>query len=184
LLDGLAGKLLTRIHNMIAEITAVAGLVIGGIGLFESNDAAQQQAQYQAQALALQKQEQKERRKAMELDARRRRREIIRQGVAARSLALTTATAQGAQFGSVLPGAYGGIEGRTGVNTLGVNQNQEIGGRIFDLKGQISDAYVNAAFAGSRAASGQALTSFGGMLLQNSQNLAKLGSSASAFLSG
>lgn len=168
---------------MIDLIIAAAGVAASAIGLFGASEANEQQAEYQRQALALQKQEQAERRKAMDLDARRRRREIIRQGIAARSLALTTATAQGAQFGSALPGAYGGIEGRTGVNTLGVNQNQEIGGRIFDLKGQINDAYAGAALAGSRAATGQAITQFGNTLLTNSQNLAKLGSSAIAFMS-
>ena len=168
---------------MIEAIIAGVGLATSAFGLFSSNKAAKEQSKYQAEALALQKQEQAERRKAMDLDSRRRRREIIRQGIAARSLALTTTTAQGAQFGSALPGAYGGIEGRTGVNTLGVNQNAEIAGTIFDLKGQQNDAYGRVAMAQSKLATGQSLTQFGNSLLNNTSNLTKLGSTAAAFVS-
>jgi hypothetical protein len=167
---------------MVATAIAAIGVGVGLYGAISGSDAAEQQAAYQAEALKLQKQEMEERRKAMDLDARRRRREIIRQGIAARSAALTTTTAQGANFGSALPGAYGGIEGRTGTNLQGVNQNQEIGGRIFDLKGMQSDAYVKAAMAGSQMATSQALTQAGSMMIQNSSQLATLGKSAYGFL--
>jgi hypothetical protein len=167
---------------MVATAIAAIGVGVGLYGAISGSEAADQQAQYQSQALALQKQEMAERRKAMELDARRRRREIIRQGIAARSAALATSTAQGAQFSSALPGAYGGIEGRSGTNLQGVNQNQEIGERIFDLKGLQSDAYVRAAMAGSNVATNQAMTQAGGMLINNSTQLAQLGRSAYGFL--
>jgi hypothetical protein len=167
---------------MVASAIAAIGVGVGLFGAISGSEAADQQAQNQAQALALQKQEQEERRKAMELDARRRRREIIRQGIAARSAALTTSTAQGAQFSSALPGAYGDIEGRTGTNLTGVNQNQEIGERIFDLKGLQNDAYVRAAMAGSNLATSQALTQAGSMMISNSSQLATLGKTAYGFL--
>lgn len=168
---------------MIEAVIAAVGVAVSAFGMFGASEANEQQAQAQREALALQKQEQAERRKAMDLDARRRRREAIRQGISARALALATTTAQGGQFGSALPGAYGGIEGRVGTNVQGVNQNQEIGGNIFTLKGQISDAYGQAAIAGSRASTYSAVSQFGTSLTANSSNLAKIGSTAAAFLS-
>lgn len=78
------------------------------------------------------------REKAMNLDARRRQMEIIRNQQRYRALALTNATAQGAQFGSGIQGGYGQISGQTGVNLLGVQQNLGIGQDIFALNRQIT----------------------------------------------
>ncbi|HEY2810534.1 MAG TPA: hypothetical protein VGJ00_03995 [Rhabdochlamydiaceae bacterium] len=66
----------------------------------------------------------------MKLNARRAQTEVIRNAQSARSLALTSATGQGAQFGSGLQGGYGQIQGRAGTNLLGINQNLKIGETI------------------------------------------------------
>lgn len=79
-----------------------------------------------------------QRNQAMHLQANRQQMEIIRQGQRARSLALATATAQGANKGSGLQGGYGQISGQTGVNTKGVQQNLGIGQNIFDLNAGIT----------------------------------------------
>lgn len=87
---------------------------------------------------------QQQRRQAMELDASRKQKEVIRNQQRARSLALTTATAQGASRGSGLQGGYGQISGQSGVNALGIQQNLQIGRNIFDYNYQISQNRIAA----------------------------------------
>lgn len=82
---------------------------------------------------------------AMRLDASRRKREIIREAIVAHSVALTTATGQGAGQSSAIEGAYAQIRGRQGVNTLGINQQLEAGEQLFGLKRHESIAYREAA---------------------------------------
>ncbi len=161
---------------VIGAAAAVAGVGIAGYGLIQQQHAAQQQAEFQAQAITAQQQAEDARRRAMDLDATRRRREFIRSQVAARARAATIATNQGSSFGSGLPGAYAGIEGRTGVSTLGVNQNQQLGGEIFDANASASASYRSAALAGGDAATGAGLTSLGGLLLTNNEKIGKVGS--------
>ena len=84
-----------------------------------------------------------QKRSAMELSAKPQQLEIIRNQQRARSLGLTTATAQGAAQGSGLQGAYGQISGQTGVNILGVQQNLEVGRNIFDLNRTISERRID-----------------------------------------
>jgi hypothetical protein len=82
---------------------------------------------------------------AMELDARRQSLEIIRNQQRGRSLALSTAVAQGGSGGirsSALAGGYGQVSGQTGVNLLGVSQNLQIGENIFAANNAISSAKI------------------------------------------
>lgn len=84
---------------------------------------------------------QKQQQQAMELDARRQQLEVIRNQQRGRSLALTTAVAQGGSGGtrsSGLAGGYGQISGQSGVNLLGIQQNLDIGRNIFGQNNQIS----------------------------------------------
>lgn len=76
---------------------------------------------------------------AMELDARRKQTEMIRNQQRARSLALSSATAQGSSRGSGLQGGYAQISGQTGFNLMGVQQNLEIGRNIFNINSAITD---------------------------------------------
>lgn len=80
-----------------------------------------------------------ERKQAMEIDARRQNLEIIRNQQRARSLALSTSTAQGSSRGSGLQGGYAQIAGQTGFNLMGVQQSLNTGRNIFDLNSQITD---------------------------------------------
>lgn len=81
---------------------------------------------------------------AMELDARRRQLEVIRNQQRARSIGLTTATAQGARQGSGLQGGYAQASGQAGVNLSGIQQNLEIGRNIFGLNSDISKRRMDA----------------------------------------
>jgi len=81
---------------------------------------------------------------AMNLDAQRKQLEVVRQAQRARSLALATATAQGANKGgtSALGGAYGQVAGQTNTNLQGIAQNLQIGKNIFGLNAGITNQRV------------------------------------------
>lgn len=159
----------------VSTMVAVAGLGMAAAGTVMSTSAAAQQAQAQQQALAFQRQAEEARKKAMNLDAMRRRREMVRQSIIARATALATATKQGAQFGSALSGAYGNISGRTGVNILGINQNQQLGNEIFNANIGASMAYSEAASWGAYSQVGSGLSSLGGAVMKNSGTIAQIG---------
>jgi hypothetical protein len=162
----------------LTSIIAAAGLGLTAAGSYMAYKGQQTQAKYQQQAIGLQQEAEAERKKQMNLEAMRRRREIIRQALAARSMALATATNQGASGGSALGGAYGQISGREGTSILGVNQNQEIGNNLFGINQSILGAYRGASQAGASAAMGSGLASLGGALLKNEGSINRIGTYA------
>lgn len=156
---------------------AAAGVGVGVAGMVQQRAGQKQQAEYQQQAISLQQQQDAQRRQQMELDATRRKREMIRQSIIARSQALAATTAGGANTSSALPGAYGGVSGRTNVNELGVNQNEQIGENMFSIQGGITAANAGYARAGASAAAGAGMVSLGNMFIQNSSTISKIGGS-------
>jgi hypothetical protein len=166
---------------MMAAIAA-AGVAIGAAGLFGSNKAAKQAAAAQQQMLEMQREQMALQKQQMELDASRRKRDLVRQSIAARSVALTTATAQGAQLGSVLPGAEGGVAGRFGSNLLALTQNLQLGQSMFASKMNESFAASRYASAQSQFAMYQGLTSLGGGMLKNLDSISRVGSTLGGFL--
>lgn len=121
-------------------MASAIGAVIGAVGQMR-------------QAKAAEKAE-KAREKQMNLDVQRKRREALRQAAAARAVALNTASAQGAQFGSALPGAYGQIGGDTARNVVSLNQDQQLGKQVFAANRQYAQA-------GTLVALGQGIQSVG-----------------------
>lgn len=91
--------------------------------------------QYKGQQKMIQAQQKAERlrERQMNLQAMRERRDVIRNAILARSTALAQTTAQGAAApgSSALGGAYGQISGDKNRQTVAINQNQEIGQKIF-----------------------------------------------------
>lgn len=160
----------------IGAAAAVVGVGISAYSMIQQKKAQDQATASQQQAIDLQKQEDVVRNQQMTLDATRRRREVVRQQIASRATAESVATNQGAEYSSALPGAYGGISGRSGENMLGVNQAEQAGNKMFGLNSQISDAYRSAAGANSQASFFQGLGSLGGMLLNNATTIGKVGS--------
>lgn len=164
----------------ISLTLTAAGLAASVYGTITQTSAARSQARSQQAVTGLEMQVEAQRRKAMELDARRRSLEIVRQQQRARSMALTTATAQGAAQGSVLGGAYGQIQGQSNFNLAGINQNLALGRNIFDLNAQISQQRIGMAQTASNAATGAGISSLGGALVANAgtiSNLANTGQS-------
>lgn len=126
----------------------------------------------------------------MNLDATRRQREILRQSAAARSAALTSMTASGASApgSSATGGVAGAVAGREGVNLLGVTQNQDAGAAIFGQHAIMFDAYkrineesyVPPAMqlpnnSASLMATGQGLSSLGGVMIKSEGLFSKIG---------
>lgn len=164
------------LFTALAAAAAIGGLALGTVGMVQQQKGMKKASEAQAYAIAEQQKAEALRKQAMNLDASRRKREMVRNQVAAMGKAESIATNQGSQLGSALPGAYGGISGRTGVNVQGVNQNVELGQGIFDANAAASDQYRAAALAGGSAATGTGLASLGGMLLNNFQQIGQIGS--------
>lgn len=93
----------------------------------------------QQQAKAMAKAE-KAREQQMNLDAMRKKRAALRESLLARQTALANATNQGAASGSGLQGGFGQIQGVAGQNILGINQDQQLGSRIFAANQQYASA--------------------------------------------
>ena len=145
----------------------MGSLALSAGGTYMQMEGAKKSAAANKEAVAAQQRAEDARKAQMELDAQRRSREIVRQQQRARSLALTSTTGQGAQFGSALGGSYGQIAGQTGVNLTGVGQNLLIGRDIFAANADLNRAKMSMADAQAYSAFGSGLSSFGGALVRN-----------------
>lgn len=139
---------------VVGMITSVIGLGLNVFGQMQ-----------QTQAM---KRNEKLRMKQMNLEAMRQRRDIIRNASVARATALNSAAAQGAQYGSGVPGGQGQIQGRAGNQLVAANQNQDIGAGIFKNNRQAYDASVVSSIGGG-------LQSLGGMFLSNAGTFDRVG---------
>lgn len=191
----------------VSTLIAAGGLALGAAGAYSSYSAAKEHNEAQQQQLAAnqehaklvnasalkvqadnvsaveaQQNVQKVSQTQMNLDAARRQREIIRNSITARSQALSAETNAGAAGpgNSVTGGIEGNIAGQTGVNLLGVTQNQEAGNKIFGYHQDQLNAYKQAALdgyvpataqfpdgSGTTAAIGAGLSTLGGGLVKS-----------------
>lgn len=151
----------------ISTAVAVAGVGFSAYGSYKQYKSSKDMAKANAAIAAEEAEQEAIRRRAAELDAKRRQLELVRNQQRARSLALSNATSQGASQGSGLQGGYGQIAGDTGVNLLGITQNQGLSNQIFDSNMQISQQRQLLAKYQGDAAFGQGLSSLGGALLNN-----------------
>jgi len=158
----------------ISTAIAVAGLGLAAAGAYNSYQGAKGQAAAQERMTQVEMQQEKVRQQAMELSAKRQQMEVLRNSQRARSVALSNANSQGAQFGSGLAGGYGQISGQTGVNLLGINQNLEFGEQMFNLNNQLSQAKISYAQAGTQSSLGSGLSSLGGTLIGNASTLGNI----------
>src|SRR6266550_5996696 len=115
----------------LSSIALIGGLALSGLGVGAQVFGAVHAAEAQKEEIQAQQKSEAVRENSMKLDAQRKRREMVRQGILARSQALAQGTAQGAQFGSGLAGAEAGITEQTAYNVLGVNEQQQAGSAIF-----------------------------------------------------
>lgn len=147
---------------------AAAGLAGLGLEIFggmQQADYANQESQISQKEIGVQQQQDQVRRSAMELSAGRQQTEQVRQNQMARSMALSSTTASGAQFGSALGGAYGSISGQTNTNLTGISQNLQFGERMFDLNNSLDQLKIQMAGVEGNKASSQGLGAIGAGLL-------------------
>lgn len=135
-------------------ISGGVGLAAQAYGAYESYQLGQQISGVQGQITQQQIEAEAVKRNAMELTAHRSQLEVVRNNQRARAMATNNATSQGAQFGSGLSGGLGQIQGQSGTNLLGINQNLATGeqlssintridqyqGQVTQLQGQLSTA--------------------------------------------
>lgn len=136
-------------------------LSVGG-GIFsalESSSAAKDKANSEKQIASLEMQADAQRRQAMELSARRQQLQTVRTAQQAQAMALSSATNQGAQFGSGLQGGLAGVSGQANFANLGVSQNLQFGENMFNINQQIDNQKLAIADDESALASAQGLGS-------------------------
>jgi len=153
-------------------MAGAAGLVTQGVGLgleiyggIQQSKIAKEKAAAEMEQAGLEKQLNNVKRQAMETQNRRMQMEQVRRGQVARSMALESGAAQGAQFGSAEGGAAGSISGQTGSNILGMSQSLQFGEQTFNLQDQISDVKMTEAKLGGEAATAAGISAIGGGLM-------------------
>ena len=161
---------------LTATTIAAVGLAVSAVGVGASVYGSVQQGKAQSKMAEEQKKQEALRKQQMNLEAMRRKREIIRQSQMAQAKSLATATAQGGAESSGFAGALGTISGQAGGATLATNQNQEIGGAMFDSNARMAGLMGASAGAGTIASAGNGLGSLGGALINQSGTISRVGS--------
>jgi hypothetical protein len=163
----------------VGALAGIAGGVLSGV--LGSKDAKAEDAQRLAMAQT-EAQENAVRRTAMEVTSRRQSMQNTRQAQYARSMALSTTTNQGAQFGSGLGGAIGSIFGQANTNQQSINQNLQLGEQMFNLTDQLDAEKRYLSKEQSNAASDQAMAKMVGGIGGSLGDLGKFGSSMSGLM--
>lgn len=151
--------------TLMMGATSAIGLGMKLFGSSGASSAAREVADASQQIAGLETQENAQRKQQMILTSQRQQIQNVRNSQMARSMALTSATAQGAQFGSGLGGGIGGISGQTSTNYLANSQNLQIGENIFGLDDKINAQKQRIAQAQGNMASSQGLSSMGGDIM-------------------
>ena len=142
----------------------IVGLAGGIFSAVEGAGLAKKANDIQNQEIATQLSQDALRQQAMELSGRRQMLQNVRNAQMARSMALSTATNEGAQFSSGLAGAYGGISGQANTNTANISENLQIGRSMFGLEAQLSGEKQQMGMVQSEQATNQAVGSMFGSL--------------------
>jgi hypothetical protein len=168
-------------------ITGMLGIAGAGLSVYSAlmgSSAAKQSANISSQIAGVQEQENQQRQLAMQISARRQQTEIIRNTQRARAMSLTTASNQGAAFGSGLSGAQAGIQGQGAYNLQGVNQQLQVGNAIFGMDSQIDQYKVQLAQLGGQEATYSGLGALGGALGRSAGPLGNMAGNVSGLFSG
>jgi hypothetical protein len=152
--------------SMAMGAVSLVGMGMSLFGTSKATAAAQQESAAVQQINQLDIQVNAQRQQQMVLQANRQQLQNVRNVQMARSMALTSATSQGAQFGSGLSGGYGQIAGQGNTQKLATNQNLEIGKNIFGLDNQIDQQRILEAQAQGNMATAQGMQSLGGDLMK------------------
>jgi hypothetical protein len=155
----------------------IGGLVsVGGgiIGSQESVEGAKAKAAAQRQIAQLEIQADAQRRQAMEISARRTMLQTVRNAQQARSMALSAAVNQGAQFSSSAASGQAQSSNQAAYQNLGVSQNLQLGENLFNINAQIDQQKMAEADAETKIAEGQGTSSLFGSIGKAIPDIMKL----------
>jgi hypothetical protein len=180
--DSLAGAGLSAGINAATGNWIGAGIsLVGGLmGAFGSSSAAKQSQQISQTINTEEGLVNDQHEQAMLLASQRQNIQTLRQAQQARALGLARATNQNAAYGSSsgYKGGQSQIESEAAFNIQGVNQNTEIGEKIFGLDRLISQNKLALQNVQSNYQSGQALdqgiSSFGNFVSKSGDPLSRL----------
>jgi hypothetical protein len=148
-------------------LIALGSLAVTAVGSFFGMSGTSDAAKAQQQQVALEEKIQKQQEEQMALVAQRLKLQEVRNAQIATSEARSRSVTQGAQAGSVVPGAMGQISGQESTNIVGLQENYTIGRNMYGLTYQLDQAKIAEANAKSTMALGQGLTSLGGAMSAN-----------------
>lgn len=149
-----------------------AGLqLVGGVVSYSS------QQSMIAKQTAASKRAENSREQQMQLDAQRRRRQAVREGLLARSMAVSAGANQGASYGSGVAAGVGTAIAAGLENQQGVNSGQILGSRIFQANRDYFEATQQGQFG---MALGQGISALGGAIASNAGAITRLGTNASS----
>lgn len=154
--------------------TTAIGLGMQGYGMVQNQRG---QAAYNAAQMQILEQERAAeamRRRMMEIDARRRQLQSVRESQRARSLALSNAASQGAQYGSGVQGGFGQIAGQTTRNIQEINDALGFGQQMFGINEQISNARMQMGQAQTMMSQASGLSSLGGSIMSAGPTLGNI----------
>lgn len=160
--------------TIMAGVSAVAGIATSLIGGQAAAKASAQQAQISSQISGLDMQVNAQKQQQATLTYQRQQMQTIRNTQLARSMALTSATSQGAQFGSGLSGGLAQVSGQAQTDQLNLNQNYQIGQNVFGLDNQIDQLKMQMASVGGQMASDQGLMGIGQGITQASGAISRI----------
>lgn len=152
-------------------ISALLGLGLSIFGTVGSMNAAGEQNKEQQKQIGLQQQLEGQRHQQMVLNSERQSMEAFRTQQRMRAMGLEAATQQGAAQGSGLQGAYGQVRGQSGVNQLGISQNEQIGENMFGINSQISSNKISMAETQQKSQMYGGISSIGGSIFGASKSL-------------
>lgn len=156
--------------------TAVAGVGASVYGTMQQKSASEKQNQYNQQVLKQEQDAAAVQKQQADLESQRYRMQVIRQQNVQRSLALSNATAGGAQYGSGLQGGYGQISGESNTGLVNSFQNQGIANSLYGINQGISNTRYAQYGAMNQYYSGAAMTSLGGELVSSMGAIGRLSS--------
>lgn len=165
----------------LAIATAGLGAVSAGtqlLGAFRSQQGYALQAEGAKEQAAAQLRAEKVRKRQMLLDFRRSRREVIRQGIVARSQALATAVAQGADGDSSATSGQAGVTTQVNRTLTQQKQNRQLGLNLFAANLDYYRAGTKIAEGGGQVAVGQGIASLGASLGNSIGPVSRLGTLA------
>ena len=153
---------------------AAVSLGFSAYGAYEQVEASKKENAAQIAQIGLEEQQNTLRQQMMQLTSHRQSLQNLRQAQAARALAVTDATNQGAQFGSGLQSGLGQVSGQEASNALGLSQNLQLGNQMFSLTNQIDQQKIAYAQAQQQSQQAAGISSFGKSLGSSIGPLANL----------